>query len=67
MDTGETAEVEVLAGAGDGDIGETCFAIADRPGHRAAGVVVLVGVLRRAEVVGDLHAGPFTAFGLVGR
>lgn len=67
VDPGEAAEVEALAGAGDGDVGETCFAVADRSGYGAAGVVVIIGVLRRGEVVGDLHAGPFTAFGLVGR
>jgi hypothetical protein len=66
VDPGEAAEVEVVAGAGDGDVGEAGVGVADGFGDGASLGVVLVGVLGWWEVVADLDGGPFAAFGGVG-
>jgi hypothetical protein len=55
-----------MAGAGNGDVGETGFAVVDRAGDQLAADVLLVGVFGRCEVGGDPDVLPFTAFGAVG-
>ena len=56
----------MVAGAGDGDVGEAGFGVADGFRDGASLGVVLVGVLGRGEVVGDFDGGPFAALGVVG-
>jgi hypothetical protein len=60
IDPAQAAQIETGAGAGDGDVGEACFAVVDRAGHGAAVQILLVGVLGWGEVVGDSHLRPFT-------
>src|SRR5690349_18410959 len=66
VDPGEAAEVEAVAGAGDGDVRQAGVGVADGFRNGLALGVVLVGVLGRGEVVGDLDGGPFAALGGVG-
>lgn len=66
VDPGEASDVESGSCSGHGDVGETGFAVIDRAGEGAAGVVLLVAVAGWWEVVGDPHTGPFAAFGFVG-
>src|SRR5881398_317386 len=67
VDRGETADVKATAGSGYGDVGEAGFGVADPAGKGASEVVLLFAAGWRLEVVGDPHARPFTAFGLVHR
>jgi hypothetical protein len=65
MDPAEAAEVEVVLGAGDGDVGQAGFSGVDGGGKGVAVEVGVVGVFGFGEVVGDADGGPFAAFGLV--
>ncbi len=57
----ESAEVEVVLGAGDGDVGQTCLGGVDLGGSWVAVDVGAVGVLGFGEVVGDAE-GPIRQF-----
>jgi hypothetical protein len=53
VDPAESAEVEVVLGAGDGDVGQAGLGGVDRGGWWVAVDVGAVGVLGLGEVVGD--------------
>ena len=61
VDPGQSAAVEVVAGAGDGDVGKAGFGVVDGAGYRVSVRVVLVGVLGRGEVAGEVPPLNWTA------
>jgi hypothetical protein len=66
VDPGQAAHVETPAGTRDSHVREAGFTVVDGARQSTARVVLLVAVWGRGEVVGDLHACPFAAFGPVG-
>lgn len=66
MDPRQAAQVKLVAGVGDSNVGEPRFCFLNRARDGPPVVVFLVGVARRGEVIGDLDARPFAALGFMG-
>lgn len=68
VDPGQASQIEALAGAGDGHVGQAGFGIINGGRRRwGFGPVSGVVVLGAGEVVCDEHAGPFASLGFVSR
>lgn len=66
VDPAQAADVESVAGAGDGDVGEAGFGVVDVSGQGVTVLVRLFLVHRFGEALADADGGPFAALGLVG-